>query len=159
MELMGYKVRDKLTGFTGVATSYNEFLSGTIQYSVYPKSEDGSKMADGWNLDVQVIEKVDDVRVAEPTTPDDSVIIQLGDLVQDITTNSTGTATRKITFFNGCVHFEVTERMNGKGDVKIWTTDHKRLKVIEAQHFQKTAEAAKLPPPKATGGPMSRASR
>ena len=37
MILLGQKVRDKITGFEGVAISRIEYLSGCIQYGVIPR--------------------------------------------------------------------------------------------------------------------------
>lgn len=161
-ELLGYKVRDKLNGLVGTAERYGELLSGTKQYALQPMG-DGDKVPDGYNIDHNTLERVPDTeRLIEPIPADDSVVVQLGDKVEDLITGATGIVTRKVTFINGCVYFDVTARADSAkdGNPLIHFLDHKRLKVLESLHFQKLAEAAKTPQPKReTGGPTTRAER
>lgn len=41
MITLGNKVRDRVTGFEGIATSRLEYLNGCVQYGVTPKVEEG----------------------------------------------------------------------------------------------------------------------
>lgn len=50
---LGQKVRDKVTGFTGIAVSRVEFLNGCVQFCVKPKKQaKDSKMPAGEYIDV-----------------------------------------------------------------------------------------------------------
>ena len=56
---LGQKVRCKVTGFEGIATSRVEFLNGCVQYCVKPKmNEKDKKMPDGEFIDQQQLEVV-----------------------------------------------------------------------------------------------------
>lgn len=56
---LGDKVKDKVTGFTGVAVSKVEYLNGCIQFCVTPKIKSKeNKMPDGVYIDQQQLEVV-----------------------------------------------------------------------------------------------------
>jgi len=54
---LGDKVRDKITGFVGIATARTEFMNGCIQYVVQGKSHK-NQMPDGIGIDEQSLELV-----------------------------------------------------------------------------------------------------
>ncbi len=58
---LGQKVRDKVTGFEGIATSRVEYINGCIQYGVTPKVSKGdlTKYPDSTYVDVDQLEKVE----------------------------------------------------------------------------------------------------
>jgi len=61
---LGDKVRDRVTGFEGIATSKTEFLNGCIQIEITPRLKPGEtidpeKMVAGLGLDIGQLEKVD----------------------------------------------------------------------------------------------------
>lgn len=51
--ILGSKVQDKVTGFTGIATAKVEYLNGCIQYCVKPKVGEDGKMPEGSYIDHQ----------------------------------------------------------------------------------------------------------
>jgi len=56
---LGEKVRCKVTGFEGIATSRTEYLNGCVQYHVTPRAKkDGSDYPDGVTLDVENLERI-----------------------------------------------------------------------------------------------------
>lgn len=57
---LGDKVKDTLTGFTGVVTGRVEYLTGCNQVYVLPKSEKENEIKDGNWFDIERIEKVED---------------------------------------------------------------------------------------------------
>ena len=56
---LGQKVRDKVTGFEGMATAKVEYLNGCVQLCVKPKAIDG-KMLEGEYIDDSQLEIIDD---------------------------------------------------------------------------------------------------
>ena len=56
---LGQKVRDKMTGFTGIATAKIEFLNGCVQIQIKPKAVKKDEMPDGVFVDVEQIEILD----------------------------------------------------------------------------------------------------
>lgn len=59
---LGDKVRDKITGVTGIATSRTEFLNGCIQYEITRRVKKGESLTSdsiqGINVDEQQIEVI-----------------------------------------------------------------------------------------------------
>lgn len=56
---LGQRVRDIVSGFTGIATAKCEYLNGCVQYCVKPPCKD-NKQEDGMYIDHQQLEVVDD---------------------------------------------------------------------------------------------------
>ena len=57
---LGDKVRDKITGFEGVATAKVEYLTGCIQFCVKPKVTEEGKMPTGEYIDDIQLEVIGD---------------------------------------------------------------------------------------------------
>ena len=55
---LGDKVRDKVSGFVGIAVARTEFLNGCIQWSVIPKAGKDGKMPEEVGIDSGSLEKV-----------------------------------------------------------------------------------------------------
>ena len=59
---LGQKVRDKITGFEGIATAKTEFLNGCVQYEVTRKLRKGESLTaesvQGINIDEQQLELI-----------------------------------------------------------------------------------------------------
>ena len=62
---LGQKVRDKVTGFEGVATAKLEYINGCIQYCVKPKIKEQGKMPEGVYIDHQQLEVLDEETIIE----------------------------------------------------------------------------------------------
>jgi len=60
--ILGDKVRDKVTGYEGIATSRTEFLNGCFQIEITPKMKKGNnlKIEDmtGMAIDEQQLERI-----------------------------------------------------------------------------------------------------
>lgn len=57
---LGNKVRDKVTGFEGIATARIEYINKCVQFCVKPKVKEDGKMPDGEYIDVDELEIVDE---------------------------------------------------------------------------------------------------
>ena len=55
---LGNKVRDKVTGFEGIATARIEYINKCVQFCVKPKVKEDGKMPDGEYIDVDELEIV-----------------------------------------------------------------------------------------------------
>jgi hypothetical protein len=66
---LGQKLRDKVTGFEGIATARCEYLNGCVQYCVLPPVDEKGERRDGIYIDQQQLEVVGDgVTVAQSFT-------------------------------------------------------------------------------------------
>lgn len=169
-ELLGRRVRCKVTGFDGVADQYVELLGGTIQYSIQPRGN-GTAIPEAYCFDIQQVERTPGSSADDPveSTKPPVVDIALGDKVEDIVTGTVGIVTRKATFLNGCVYFTVTEHRDAAarkdGEPSSLFAQHDRLVVIERDAIGKLraarmpAKPAPAPDAPKTGGPMTRSQR
>lgn len=58
--ILGSTLRDKVTGFTGIATSRVVYLNGCVQYGISPKVKEGEmKHPDTEYIDVSQLEFID----------------------------------------------------------------------------------------------------
>lgn len=124
---LGDTIREKITGFEGVAVGRHYFISGTVQYTIAPKKLDdkGSPVPIA-SFDWQHLELMErGPLVTMPTLPE----FELGDEVDDEITDFKGTVTSKSEFINGCVQYGVQPRALAKdGDmVKPRLVDCQRL--------------------------------
>lgn len=55
---LGMKVKDKVTGFTGIATSKVEYLNGCVQFCVKATVGKDGKYPDGQYIDIEQLEAV-----------------------------------------------------------------------------------------------------
>lgn len=55
---LGDKVRDTITGFTGIAVARTEFINGCIQWNILPKGDKINKMPEDMSIDEQALEVV-----------------------------------------------------------------------------------------------------
>ena len=64
---LGNKVRDKVTGYEGVATARVEYLNGCVQFCVKPRVGSDGKMPDHEYIDVQQLEVVSQGETITPS--------------------------------------------------------------------------------------------
>lgn len=57
--MLGTRVRDRITGFSGVVTGYVQYISGCNQVLVNPGVDKDGKLMDGNWFDVQRVERID----------------------------------------------------------------------------------------------------
>jgi len=55
---LGDKLKDKVTGFEGIAVAKIEYLNGCCQYCIKPQMHTSGKMPNGEYIDVQQLEVV-----------------------------------------------------------------------------------------------------
>jgi len=55
---LGMKLKDKVTGLTGIAVAKVEYLNGCVQYCVKPEMGKDKKYPDGQYIDVAQLEVV-----------------------------------------------------------------------------------------------------
>lgn len=169
----GMRIKDLTTGLTGICQARSDLLAGSIQFDITPEG-DGKTVPDGRMVDWQMLAIVDDGLKHAASPPDPNVTIRLGEQVKDEITGLEGIASDKITFFNGCVYFGITPKIEKKTPGKAPSTvlyDHKRLKRIgagvagtkavgaeESAPKVKKAEKDAAPKAKPPGGPTRRSS-
>lgn len=113
---LGDTLRDKMTGFEGVAVARHVFMSGTIQYGVLSRKRNEKGEDVQILVDWQFLELVDPGTPTEP--PDGLPEFIIGDQVADTVTDFAGMVTSRSEFINGCVQYGVQPRALAKdGDI------------------------------------------
>ncbi len=151
--VLGDKVRDMISGLSGIAIAVTHQLSGNIQVGIAPEGEGKEIPKGGW-IDIHQVERVGPGTL-EVCPAEDTSHIVLGTKIEDSITGQTGIALERIIYMNGCTHIMMQPRI-GKDD-KIpgaMQLDWKRVKTIDASIHLATA----VPPPisgspKPPGGP------
>jgi len=63
---LGNLIRDKVTGFEGIATARVEYINGCVQYCIKPKMGKDKKMPEGEYIDLDQLEVVGNGIYIEP---------------------------------------------------------------------------------------------
>lgn len=145
---LGKKLRDKVSGFTGIASTRNDFMTGNVQFNLTSKAgEDGTFKE--MSFDIYQLEFVSDEGITAIEAPTDTGI-KLGEEVEDIVSGIRGIATLKCTFLNGCVYYSVSTK--DSKDPKDSFIEYRRLTVIGSGVTEQITIRTKASVEK-TGGP------
>ena len=63
---LGDRVKDRITGLTGIAIARTEWLYGCVRYSVQPEETKDGKPADCYVVDAHQLEVVQKTDIAKP---------------------------------------------------------------------------------------------
>lgn len=131
---LGNIIRDRATGFQGVAIMKAEMIDGSTQFALQPKSklgDDGeSSVPQAWFVDVQLCEFVEVGVGGLLSKPHPETPFILGEEVEDLATKHRGIATERIFHINGCVHYTVVGKVTAEGKTVAHNIDWKRLKRV-----------------------------
>ena len=152
-ELLGLRMKDSVSGLTGIVCSITRRFSGTIQYGLQPEG-DGKTFPDSWNLDFDILDKVDEgvrsrIKSEFPTTS----AFSIGSEVEDTLSGFKGKVQDITYHLNGCVTCSVTGKsMSPDKDVFTLYADQSRFKLLAPAVTEPAA-------PTKRGGPSVRAMR
>jgi len=137
---LGSKVKDSVTGFTGIAMYSAEYLTGTVHIDVQPMCADPSVMIEGQMIDWQRLDYVDAgvseryADAAEQSLANCNIV--LGKEYRNVANNFTGIAKIKFVSLNGCIQIQLesqppagtsSDRMTG---VTTLESDYKELELV-----------------------------
>lgn len=126
---LGMTVRDRVSGYTGVATSWHDTYSGVAQIGVTSRVKDDGSYGDAMSFDLQQLEIVGD-RAMDMTMPAPHSFA-IGDTVTDNVTGASGVIVEFSTFLNGCVHVSAQPKVDKDGKVPerfFWSVNRIALK-------------------------------
>ena len=155
---LGDRIKDRLTGFSGICSGITEFLYGCRKLHVQPETlgKDG-RIQDPEYIDeprIELLRKKNFLQAAPrpPQKVGAGEVVELGDRVEDTLTGLTGVAAGIGTPLYGCrrIHIE-PEKINPDGKLHdIIMVDEPRVKILKKKNFLETAPRAPNAPP---GGP------
>ena len=66
---LGDTVRDKTSGFTGIAVTRAEFINGCVQYDIQPKVGKDNKFVESQSVDEGSLEVIKPKKAKKPNKP------------------------------------------------------------------------------------------
>lgn len=147
MSLLGWKVKDKISGYVGIVQGYTQYYGGVVQADVQSVG-DGKTIPQAYFIDVGSL-------VAQGTKPvvtgagvHQPLKANLGDEARDIVTGFKGIVTILTWYFNGCTKYTLSEkyRADAKDPLAV------EFSMLEAR-VEVTKPVAKPVTKAKTGGP------
>lgn len=150
LSLLGWKVKDKLTGFTGIVQGFIQYYGGVLQADVQAIGKETNKIEQAYYMDLFQLEKIGKAPVLTDLPKHNPLVANLGDQAQDIVTGITGTVVAIKWYLNGCTKYEIAGKIQ---DLKKPADSQASIDVLEAR--VKLVKALKKEAPKTarTGGP------
>jgi len=150
---LGSKVKDMITGFTGIAIARTEWLYGCTRIVIESQElKDGKPVAPSW-FDEQRVEEitpVDETKIPV-SKPRCGVGIQLGNKVKDSITGFAGVAVAKTIWISGNVTIQIEATALEKSEpIDGHAFEYERIELVEEA---KPPMSAKSDPSK-PGGPQ-----
>lgn len=148
---LGNKVKDVVSGFTGIVTARMTSLNGMVQYVVRPPQTKDKPdiLPDAQFFDYQQL-KIMTGGLKDIISNIVQTDIELGTQVEDIVTGFKGTAIAKMEFTNGCLQICIKPKMSkkdkdeGKMPEGEWV-DSNQIKIVSkgTNTIKKTIDAKK----------------
>lgn len=127
--LLGIIVRDKVTGFIGVAENRATFLYGCDRYCVQPKIDKEGKMPESKMIDEPQLEIVEgEVAAMEPAI-EPKQLVEMGQLVLDPIRSTEGTVIGRAVYLNGCSRVLIQPKQKGEKERKSWWVDEPQVEL------------------------------
>lgn len=155
MSDLGYRFKDLITGYIGIANLWAESFTGSIQYGIQQPLDKDGKYPESYMFDFMQLEVVDEGVSSVWVEPKLDEII-LGSEVKDKFSGYKGIAQARIVHLNGCIYIRVVGEVNKtKDDITRQVIEVQRLEVTK---LAKIGRLAEVPRAVRRGGPVVRAS-
>jgi hypothetical protein len=144
---LGTVVKDKVTGFIGVAESRGTYLYGCDRYCIQPKIANDGKMPESKMIDEPQLEIVEGEELVMSPAGEPKQLVELGQFVLDPARDMEGTVMGRAVYLNGCSRLYIQPKQKGEKERKAWWVDEPQVE--PQQTFLKEVKKAE----KKTGGP------
>lgn len=156
---LGLMVRDKVTGFVGVADNRAEFMHGCTRYYIQPQINRDGAVPEGALFDEPQIEIIQPVNAVVPEPVEPPVRCAMGQKVRDPITSIEGIVCGRAVYLNGCSRVYVVPKMNDRGISLEYWTDEERVEIVGANLLLVAKPEISEPPKERTGGPAPSCSK
>lgn len=148
-ELLGWKVKDKISGFTGVVDKVTWYVNGCVQAVIQPTGKSGKKVPEAESIDVQQLSKVGTKAVVKPIPIVNKKEFDMVEIVKDELTGFGGKIVGRCEMLDGTMRFAYQVPCKIGDTIKTYWQDSEFL----VSKSKKGAKAAAKEPAK--GGPQS----
>lgn len=124
---LGTVVRDKVTGFIGIAENRATFLYGCDRYSVQPKVDKDGKIPENQMIDEPQLELVEGEKVVMSPAAEPEQLVELGQCVLDPVKDMEGTVMGRAVYLNGCSRILVYPKQKGEKERESWWVDEPQV--------------------------------
>lgn len=137
---LGDRVKDRVSGFTGVVTSLHRYLQGCDRMTVQPPTGGDGKLLEASSFDAPDLEVIDAQLVPYHDRRDKSYTgdVELADKVRDRVSKFEGVAVARHIYLNGCDRISVQPIVDKKDtalpDSKAF--DAPQLEVIKREYIK-----------------------
>ncbi len=104
---LGDTVRDKITGFEGIAIEMATYLNGCVQFEVQPPINKEGKIPDSVWIDEQQLVVIEVSEIEVKVIPKEVIMIELGNEVRDTLLGFEGIAISRNISITGYIQYEV----------------------------------------------------
>lgn len=125
---LGHKVKDNITGFTGIVEGVvvNQFTANQAYVTEQKPTGDGRNT---WVIDLCSLKKLSKKPLI-PVVPAQSIEIAFGDKVSDNVTGISGSVIATVIHINGCVNHQITTLDKKKYEQRSFNIEQARLKIV-----------------------------
>jgi hypothetical protein len=124
---LGTIVRDRVTGFVGVAENRATYMYGCDRYCVQPRVGEDGKIPDSVMIDEPQLEIVENQEQVMKPAGEPPQIVQMGQLVLDPVRGTEGTVTGRSVYLNGCSRVLVESKQLAEIKSQGWWVDEKQV--------------------------------
>ena len=124
---LGTVVRDRVTGFIGIAENRAAFLYGCDRYCVQPRVDKDGKIPDNQMIDEPQLEIVEGEQAVMSPVSEPPTLVELGQIVYDPVKDMEGTVMGRAVYLNGCSRIMVQPKQKGEKERKSWWVDEPQV--------------------------------
>lgn len=156
---LGMTVKDKVTGFMGVAESKAEYLHGCDRWDVQPVMKEDGSVPESKMIDEPQLKVINNGTLVMVPLPSPPVKAKLGIEVEDPISGIKGIVAGRAVYLNGCVRILIAPKHDGKlvKDYCLHWVDEPQIEIVKPGLFSKPRSAEQGT--KKTGGPCIASSK
>lgn len=124
---LGTVVRDRVTGFIGIAENRATFMYGCDRYCVQPRVDEKGKTGDSVMVDEPQLEIIEEGKQVMEPLGEPPELVKMGQLIEDPIRGMQGTVTGRAVYLNGCSRLMITPKQTGDKEIDIWWVDERQV--------------------------------
>jgi len=154
---LGMRVKDKITGFKGVAVYKADYIHGCSRFGVQPQELKDCKPIEDQIFDEPQIDILDDGKLVIESIANVQKI-EIGKKVEDSVSGFKGIAIGRTVFINGCGRILIGPKVSADNKLKNLWFDEGQVEYVK-EISQSESSSVKTDSSRRTGGPCEKPNR